>query len=86
MGRVCIARGIQGSPVGLRSRLVDVNREFRAADHPQVPDSRLAPRKPPTGKMASEQQALPSLTSAALRGTPHHAAELDSDRRRSSLP
>ena len=48
--------GAQGSPVGCRSRLVDGDREFRVADHPQVPDSGLAPRKTPTGKMASEQQ------------------------------
>ena len=60
--------GTQGSPVGRRSRLVGGDREFRVADHPQVPDSGLEPRKTPTGKMASEQQAVPPLTSAALRG------------------
>ena len=71
--------GTQGSPVGRRSRLVDVDREFRVADHPQVPDPGLARRKTPTtGKMASEQQAVPLLTSAALRGIVHHAAELGS--------
>ena len=76
--------GTQGWPVSRRSRLVDVDREFRATDHPQVPDSGLAPRKTPTGRMASEQQAVPPLPSAALRGTPHHAAELDSGSRRSA--
>ena len=70
--------GTQGSPVGRRSRLVDGDREFRVADHPQVPDSGLEPRKTPTGKMASEQQAVPPLTSAALQGIAHHAAELGS--------
>ena len=70
--------GTQGSSVGRRSRLVDGDREFRVADHPQVPDSGLTPRKKPTGKMASEQQAVPPLTSVVLRGMPHHAAELGS--------
>ena len=70
--------GTQGSPVGRRSRLVDGDREFRVADHPQVLDSGLAPRKTPTGKMASEPQAVPPLISAALRGIAHHAAELGS--------
>ena len=70
--------GTQGSPVGRRSRLVDGDRESRVADHPQVPESGLAPRKTPTGKMASEQQAVPPLTSAALRGIAHHAADLGS--------
>ena len=78
--------GTQRSPVGRRSRLVDADRDFRGADHPQVPDSRLAPRKTPTGRMVSEQQAVPLLTSAALRGTPHHAVELDLGSRRCSLP
>ena len=68
----------QGSPVGRRTRLVDGDREFRVADHPQVPDSGSAPRKMPTGKMASEHQAVPLLTSAALRRMPHHAAEFGS--------
>ena len=75
----------RGSPVGRRSRLVDVDREFRAAEHPQVPHSGLLRRKTPKGRTASEQQAVPPLTSAALRGTPHDAAELDSGNRR-SLP
>ena len=70
--------GTQGSPVGRRSRLVGGDREFRVADHPQVPDSGLAPRKTPAGKIASEQHAVPPLTSAALRGIAHHAAELGS--------
>ena len=70
--------GTQGSPVGRRSRLVDGDRELRVADHPQVLDSGLAPRKTPTGKMASEPQAVPPLISAALRGIAHHAAELGS--------
>ena len=68
--------GTQGSPVGSRSRLVDGDQEFRIADHPQLPDSGLAPRKTSTGKMAAEQQAVPPLTSASLRGIAHHAAEL----------
>ena len=68
--------GTQGSSVGRRSRLVDGDREFRVADHPQVPDLGLAPRKTQTGKMASEQQAVPPLTSTTLRGMPHHAAEV----------
>ena len=38
--------------------------------------SRLEPR----------EQAVPPLTSAALRGTPHCAAEQDSGSRRSPLP
>ena len=70
--------GTQGSPVGRRSRLVDGDRESRVADHPQVPESGLAPRKTPTGKMVSEQQPVRLLTSAALRGIAHHAAELGS--------
>ena len=78
--------GTQGSPVGRRLRLVNVDREFRAADRPQVPDSGPVPRTTPTGRMASEQQAVPSLTSSALRGMPHHSAELDLRSRRSLLP
>ena len=71
--------GTRGSPVGRRSPLVDVDREFRVADHPQVPDPGLARRKTPTtGKMASEQQAVPPLTWAGLRSIVHHAAELGS--------
>ena len=70
--------GTQSSPIGRRSRLVDKDREFRVADHPQVPDSGLAPRKTPMGKMTPEQQAVPPLTSAALGGMPHHAVELGS--------
>ena len=70
--------GTQGSPIGRRSRLVDGDREFRVAGHPQVPNSGLAPCKPPTGKMASEQQSVPPLISPALRGMPHHATELGS--------
>ena len=68
--------GTHGSPVGRRSRLVDGDREFRVAGHPRVPDSGLVPRKTPTRKMASEQQAVTPLTSTELRGIAHHAAEL----------
>ena len=70
--------GTQGSPVGRRSRLFDGNREFRVADHPRVLDSGLVPRKTPTAEIASEQQAMPPLSSATLRSKPHHAAELGS--------
>ena len=72
--------------LGRRARLVDVNRELRATDHPQEPASRLVLRETPTGKLASEPQALPPLTSAALRVMPHHATDLHSGRRRFPLP
>ena len=78
--------GTQGSRVGRRSRLVDVDREFRATDHQLVPDSKLEPRKAPSDKLASEHQAVPPLASAALRSMPLGAAEHDSDSRRSPLP
>ena len=35
----------QGSPVGRRSRLVDVDRELRATGHQQEPDVRLESRE-----------------------------------------
>ena len=78
--------GTQGSPVDRRSRFVDVDGEVRAGDHPQVPDSRLVPSKTPTGRVATRQQAVPLLTSAALRRAPHHAVELVSGSWRSPLP
>ena len=81
--------GTQGSPVGgRRSRFVDVDRELRATDHQLVPDSKLEPREAPTDKLASEQQAVPPLASAALslRGMLHRAAEHDPGSRRSPLP
>ena len=72
----------QGTPVGRRSRLVDVDRELCVTDHPREPAaSRLVPRETPTGKIASEPQAVLPLTAAALRGMSHHVAELDSGRR-----
>ena len=62
-----------------------MNRELRATDHQLVPASRLEPREAPTDELASDQ-AVPPLTSAALRGMPHHTAEQDSGSRRSPLP
>ena len=50
------------------------------------PDFRLEPREAPSDTLASAQQPVPPLTSAVLRGMPHHAAEQDSGSRRSSLP
>ena len=78
--------GTQGAGVGRPARLVDVDRELRATDHQLVPDFRLEPRGAPTDKLASDQLAVPPLTSAALRGMQHLAAEHDSDSRRSPLP
>ena len=63
-----------------------MDRELRATEHQLVPDYRLEPREAPSEKPASEQQTVPPLTSAALRGMPHHAAEQDSGSRRSPLP
>ena len=84
VGRICSPHGdqgtgTQGSPVGRRSRLVDADRELRAADfrRSQTPGWRLATR---------QRAKWPPSSSAALQGTPHHAVELDSGSRRSLLP
>ena len=77
--------GTEGSPVGHRSRLVDVDRELRFTDQKLVPDSRLESRESSTDNMAFDQQAVPPLTSAALRGLPHRATDPDSGSRRSPL-
>ena len=78
--------GTQASPFGRRSRIVDGDREFRVADHPLIPGSGMVLCKTSTGKMNSEQQAVAPLTSAAMRGMPHHAAEVDSGNQGSPLP
>ena len=77
--------GTQGSPVGRRSRLVDVDRKLRATDR-LLEQDRLELKYAPKDKLTSEQQAKPPLTSTGLRGKLPRAAEHDSGSRRSRLP
>lgn len=78
--------GTQGSPVGPRSGLVHVDRELCAIDRQLVPDSNVESRQVSTDKLATKQQAVPPLTSTALRGLPHPAPEHDSGSRRPRPP
>lgn len=71
--------GTHGSPVGRRARLVDVDRESRATDHPPERDILLEPRDA-ADELATAQEAESLLTSASIsfarQAAPHCRAWL----------